>query len=168
MYSEGDWVDNLGILCQVVHCDTSSLLVVLCDIDGCIHYQDKNSLQLITLPNHMQYDFEFISKMKNRCKIIKQNYFNHPKIKQRMRARKLIRKELRRISKTYTDIISEINDMLRKESENTGRSIIYDCVEICTAQDILFYYSNHGFTAKIFGDIPDHAAAIQISWDIKK
>lgn len=168
MFVPGEWVDNMGVPCCIVLIDKSSLRVVLCGIDGAIHYQDKNSLQLTTLPEYLNNDLLFHSKIKRRCKIIRQNYFGHPKIKMRMKARRLIKKELKRIRRKYNSIIAEINAMLKNESINTGKSIIYDCVEIGTAQDILFYYSHRGFIARNFTEIEEKIAVVQISWNIKK
>jgi len=168
MFEPGEWVDNMGIPCCIVLIDKSTLRVVLCGIDGAIHYQDKNSLQRITLPDDLIGDLLFHSKIKRRCKIIRQNYFGHPKIKKRMKARRLIRKELKRIGRKYKTVISDINVMLKNESANTGRSIIYDCVEIGTAQDILFYYGHRGFIARNFTEIEEKIAVVQISWNIKK
>lgn len=77
-------------------------------------------------------------------------------------ANKLKRHELRRIRKKYRacGIIKDIIDTLKNNGNVSGR-ISYDCVELETAFDMLFYFHEKGFDAKFDST---GIACISISW----
>lgn len=83
-----------------------------------------------------------------------------------MKANKLKRKEMRKLRKRYKNIgiINNIIDELTTAMQSDTRVILYNCIRLDIAQDMIFYFRQLGYQT-CYSDFNELAAVIKISWE---